>query len=79
LPTAAVTGLRPGIAVKQLTMLSIEQCKKILKESGKNYTDEQVKQIRQVIYKMANLDYQLFVTQKAKKDANCNHLHKGIN
>jgi len=60
-------------------MLSIEQCKKILKENGTNYTDEEVKQIRQLMYKMANLDYQLFVTQKAKKDANSNHLHKSIN
>jgi len=59
-------------------MLSIEKCKKILQENGANYTDEQVKQLRQVIYKMANLDYHLFTATKTKKDANCNHLHKSV-
>ncbi len=60
-------------------MLSIEQCKKQLQKSGKTYTDEQVKEIRHQLYKLANLEYHLFKTLKAKQDANSNHLHEGIN
>ncbi|MEO7138795.1 MAG: hypothetical protein ABIY51_00910 [Ferruginibacter sp.] len=60
-------------------MINLEECKKLLQKNGSTYTDEQVKQTRQLIYKMANLDYQLFVTQKANEDANSNHLHKSVN
>ncbi|MBS1750537.1 MAG: hypothetical protein JST63_11575 [Bacteroidetes bacterium] len=60
-------------------MLSIELCKKILQKNGTTYTDDEVKKIRQTLYKLANLDYQLFSELKTKKDANSNHLHKGIN
>ena len=65
--------------MKQLTMLNLEKCKRILQEGGKTYTDEEVKQIRQLLYKLGNLDYQLFSTTKTKQDANSHHLHKGIN
>jgi hypothetical protein len=65
--------------VKQLAMLNLEVCKKILQKNGATYTDEQVKQIRQLLYKLGNLDYQLYSSFKTKKDANSNHLHKGIN
>ncbi len=65
--------------MKQLTMLNLEVCKKILQKNGATYTDEEVKQIRQLLYKLGKLDYQLFTTLKTKKDANSNHLHKSIN
>lgn len=74
-----MTGYSPGITVKRLTMLNLEVCKKILQKNGATYTDEQVKQIRQLLYKLGKLDYQLFSTLKAKKDGNSNHLHKSIN
>ena len=68
-----------GIRAIQLSMLNLEVCKKILQKDGATYTDEQVKQIRQLLYKLGNLDYHLFSTLKTKKDGNSNHLHKGIN
>jgi uncharacterized protein YpuA (DUF1002 family) len=68
----------PEYRREAILKLSIEKCKKNLQQSGVNYTDEQVKQLRQVIYKMANLDYHLFSTIKTKKDANSNHLHQSV-
>jgi hypothetical protein len=59
-------------------MLSIEKCKQLLKQSGKTYTDDEIKQIRKLLYKICELDYHLF-TQKKLKDAERNHLHKGVN
>jgi hypothetical protein len=68
-----------GIRAIQLSMLNLEVCKKILQKDGATYTDEQVKQIRQLLYKLGNLDYQLFTDLKKLKDGNSNHLHKSIN
>ncbi len=68
-----------GIRAIQLSMLNLEVCKKILQKNGATYTDEQVKQIRQLLYKLGNLDYQLFTDLKKLKDGNSNHLHQGIN
>ena len=59
-------------------MINLEVCKKILQKDGATYTDEQVKQIRALLYKLGNLDYQLFSTLKTKKDGNSDHLHQGI-
>jgi len=43
-------------------MLSIEKSKEILNRNsaGLKYTDEDVKKIRDVIYQIANLDYECF-------------------
>ena len=60
-------------------MLNIEKCKKLLQQNGQTYSDEQVKQIRQQLYKLANLEYHLFKELKRKRDANSNHLHESIN
>ena len=59
-------------------MLSKEKCKKILEQDGQKYSDEQLNEIRQQLYKLANLEYHLFKELKRKRDANSNHLHKSI-
>jgi hypothetical protein len=59
-------------------MLNLEKCKKILQEKGKTYTDEEVKQIRHLLYKLGNLDYQLF-TEKQLNNGKCDNLYEGIN
>jgi hypothetical protein len=46
-------------------MLSIEKSKELLNRDGLNYTDEEVKKIREFIYILAEIDYQLF---KRKQD-----------
>jgi hypothetical protein len=56
-------------------MLSIEKCKKILLQGGATYTEDEVKEIRKLLYKLSELDYQLFTAQKTKENDNSNHLH----
>jgi len=58
-------------------MISIERCKIILQKHGKNYTDEQVKAIRQNLYSLGILEYQLFKSLKEKQDGKCNSIRKG--
>ena len=61
-------------------MLNLEKCKRILqKDSKKNYSDEEVKQIRDLLFKIGNLDNQIFKTSKPSQHGKCNTLHKGIN
>jgi uncharacterized protein YpuA (DUF1002 family) len=60
-------------------MLNLEKCKKILQQNGKHYTDEEVKQIRNLLYKIGNLDYQIFKNTNQLQHAKRNTVHKGIN
>jgi hypothetical protein len=41
-------------------MLSIEECKKTLNKDGIVYTDEEVKEIREFLYILAEIDYNIF-------------------
>ncbi len=59
--------------------LSIEKCRKILEQSGKTYTDEAILKIRKLLYKIGNLDYQLFTELKAKQHDKRNSLRTGFN
>lgn len=36
-------------------MIKVEECKKVLCSKGKKYSDEEVKQIREYLYKMARI------------------------
>lgn len=38
-------------------MLSIERCKEILKEEGMKLSDEQIKEVREFLYTIANIEY----------------------
>lgn len=40
--------------------LSIDFCKKVLQQEGKEYSDEQIKKIRDVLYILGELDYRIF-------------------
>ena len=55
-------------------MISVEKCKKILEKRGSCYNIDEVKKIRDLLYQLANLDYQ-FYKQKKFKDGKCNNLH----
>jgi hypothetical protein len=67
--------------------MSIEQSKKILNVDGNNYTDEQIKVIRDFIYAMATIDYLFFTEQHLKNksqslnpetnEQESNSLHQG--
>ena len=72
-----MTGQSTGVVAQQLKMLSIENCKKILKENGATYNDEQVKEIRDLLYKLGRIDYLNYQQVKLKENEKSNHLHKG--
>ena len=38
-------------------MLSIERCKQILDEEGMKLNDEQIKEVREFLYAIANIEY----------------------
>jgi len=40
--------------------LSLAYCKKVLRQTGKEYTDEQIRKIRDVLYTLGELDYRIF-------------------
>ncbi len=48
--------------------LTIDKCKKILQQYGKIYTNEEVEKIRNLLYKLGNLEYQLFTAQKLREN-----------
>ena len=58
------------------TMLSLENCKKILTKNGVKYNDEQVKEIREMLYKLGRIDFMNY-KQKKLTDEKSYHLHKG--
>lgn len=51
-------------------MLSIEECKKTLNKDGIIYTDEEVKEIREFLYILAEIDYKIFQRRMEKEREN---------
>ena len=43
-------------------MLSIEKCSKILNKNGRNYTQEQVKDVREKLYQLTEIIYESKIT-----------------
>jgi len=62
--------------IKTGEKLSLERCKKVLNQDGLNYTDEEVKKIREFIYILAEIDYRLF---KRKQEEKSNQIQKEKN
>ena len=50
-------------------MLSIERCKEILKENGLKLNDEQVKEVREFMYIIANIENKYY-NKTEEKDGN---------
>ena len=57
-------------------MLSIRKCTQELRAKGNAYTDEEVKQIRTILYQLANIEYENYKAQQSKKSY---YLLKSIN
>jgi len=55
-------------------MLSLKKCKQILNQNDGNYSEEQVKKIRQFLYQIAEIDYQQFKQNQANEE--CHNLHQ---
>jgi len=59
-------------------MLSIKQCKAILEKNGNKYTEAQVKALRELLYKLGEIEYNYF--KDTMKNAEKSHnLHKSVN
>ncbi|MFY9307990.1 MAG: hypothetical protein WAQ28_02965 [Bacteroidia bacterium] len=41
-------------------IISLENCKEILNQNGKNYTDEEIGEIRDFLYCLVEIDYSFF-------------------
>jgi hypothetical protein len=52
---------------KEVEKISLNKCKSVLESDGSKYTDEQVLEIREFLYKLAELDYRSFAKQKKRE------------
>lgn len=52
-------------AMEKIKKLSLAYCKRILESGGKKYSDEETEQIRELLYKLGELDYLIY--NKANK------------
>lgn len=57
-------------------MLSFEKCKKILSSHGRNYSDDEIKIIMNILQQLAYFEYTSHKNKK-KNNGTSNHLHKG--
>lgn len=48
--------------------MSIKECQKILEKDSKKYTYDEVKEIRDLLYNLANIDYESFSKTKSEID-----------
>lgn len=47
--------------------LSLAKCREILNRKGKNYNDEQLLGIRDLLFEMAQIDYDVFIYNERKE------------
>ena len=45
-------------------MINLEKSKKILQQNGIPFTEEEVKKIRDLLYKVCNLEYKMYIANK---------------
>jgi hypothetical protein len=48
--------------------MSLNKCKSILQKDGSVYTDEEIIEIRDFLYKLAEMDYEVFLKLKKKEE-----------
>lgn len=51
---------------KVFEKISLSKCKSILEKDGSKYSNEEILEIREFLYKMADLDYEVFLKQKIR-------------
>jgi hypothetical protein len=52
---------------KPVEKISLGKCKSVLESDGSKYTDEEVLQIRDFLYLLAELDYKVYLKQKQRE------------
>jgi len=61
--------------MERFKKLSVAYCKKILESSGKKYSDEETEKIRDLLYKLGELDYRISMDMN-KIDNSTSELNK---
>lgn len=51
---------------KVVEKISLSKCKSVLEKDGSKYSNEEILEIREFLYKMADLDYEVFFKQKIR-------------
>ena len=57
-------------------MISVEECKKILNRNGRSYTDDQIEQIREFLWKLAEIEVKTNVKNETYEDSSNNEQGK---
>ncbi len=52
---------------KEVEKISLSRCKLVLESDGSKYTNEEVLEIREFLYMLAELDYQVYLKQKQRE------------
>lgn len=52
---------------KEVEKTSLSRCKSVLESDGSKYTNEEVLEIREFLYMLAELDYQVYLKQKQRE------------
>ena len=66
-----------GQEISDKKKLSIAHCQKVLSKDGSKYTDEEVRMIRDFLYQMAWLDYNIYINQN-NNEKKRNIIHQGF-
>lgn len=61
--------------MERVKKLSVAYCKEILESSGKKYSDEETEKIRDLLYKLGELDYRISMDMN-KIDNSTSELNK---
>lgn len=46
--------------MEKLKKVSLARCKKVLESTGRKYTEEQIEKIRDILYRLGEMDYRIF-------------------
>ncbi|MBC7694482.1 MAG: hypothetical protein H7141_03450 [Burkholderiales bacterium] len=52
---------------KEVEKISLSKCKTVLESDGSKYTNEEVLEIREFLYMLAELDYQVYLKQRQRE------------
>jgi hypothetical protein len=55
--------------MESVKKLSVTYCKKILESSGKTFSDEETEKIRDLLYKLGELDYQIYIEMSGNNNS----------
>ena len=52
---------------KLIDRISLKKCKEILSSQGENYSDEEIIEIRNYLFELAQIDYEVFIFNQNKE------------